>query len=258
LLRWFYLLVILLLSLQSCQYQADLKAEQLVSIRKHNDAALYNTQLGLAYLKQGHRSRAKRKLLTALKAAPNLPEANVAMAYFFEKTGDLVTAKIYYQKTLSLAPNNGAQLNNYGAYLCRIGQYKEADSYFLKAVGDINYIHTAGAYENAGLCATALGDYDKAKRYFEQALAHDPDRQQSLFELTKIALQHHQSTHALANLQKYHALSSDDPMLLTIARDAARQAGRGDIEASYMQRLSQLDKMTDYTGAQHEYDSSNG
>ena len=56
-------------------------------------AASYNIQLGLGYLKQGDRPRAKKKLLTALKQEPNSADANAAMAYYFEQTSELEQAR---------------------------------------------------------------------------------------------------------------------------------------------------------------------
>ena len=109
--------------------------------------------MGLGYLKQGDRPRAKKKLLTALEQEPTSPDVNSAIAYYFEQTKELKQAEKYYLKALSLAGNSGAQLNNYGTFLCRQGDYKKAENYFLKAVKDVQYVNTAGAYENAGLCA---------------------------------------------------------------------------------------------------------
>lgn len=153
-----------------------------------DEAARYNVQLGLTYLKQGDRSKAKIKLLKALTQAPNQPEVNAAMAWYLERCGDVNQARIYYQKALKFSANQGAQLNNYGAFLCRHGQYKEAESYFQKAIKDVQYEHTAAAYENAGLCAEAIPDYAKATAYFEKALEQDPARPQSLYELARIKL----------------------------------------------------------------------
>lgn len=243
--------------LSSCQYH-DASVDSTSKIPKHTEAASYNTQLGLAYLKQGDTARAKRKLLLALDFAPKSSETNAAMAYFLEKTGDINTAKTYYQKALALDPKSGAQLNNYGAFLCRTGNYKAADSYFLQAVNDVNYIHTAGAYENAGLCAIAAKNDAKAKDYFKQALKHDADKRQSLFELAKIKLREHHPHHALQDLQQYQVLASDDVLLLTLGLEAARQAGQIDMEASYLTRLSQLHNNTDNAGVKNDYNSSNG
>jgi type IV pilus assembly protein PilF len=189
-----------LVLLQACQQ----RTANVVSWAKAQptQAASYNTQLGMAYLKQGDRPRAKRKLLRALDLAPNSADVNAAMAYYLEKTGDLKEAHSYYQKALSLAPNSGAQLNNYGAFLCRLGQYKEAEAYFLKAVKDIHYVHTAEAYENAGLCAAAIPDYPKAENYFKRALKHDPKRRQSFHELVTLERKHNKFTdHTGANYE---------------------------------------------------------
>jgi type IV pilus assembly protein PilF len=153
------------------------------------EAALYNMQLGLAYLNQGALERAKHKLLTALHEAPRSPAVNASMAYFLEKTGDIERARHYYRKALRLAPHDGAQLNNYGAFLCRQGAYQSSISYFLKAAHEVNYEHTAGAYENAGLCAEEIPDYVHAKEYFAKALKADPSRTSSRDERVKLAHQ---------------------------------------------------------------------
>jgi type IV pilus assembly protein PilF len=177
------------------------------------------------------------------------------MGYFMEKTGEMDKAQIYYQKAMSLAPKSGAQLNNYGAFLCRRSQYTEAEGYFLKAVNDIEYEHTAGAYENAGLCALAIPNYEKAARYFSKALEQDPAREQSLYELVKLEQKQGHLNEALAYLQKYPNLALQDKILLAMAVDVAHQAGKTELEADYKLRLHSF---SDNTGEKNEYNTSNG
>jgi type IV pilus assembly protein PilF len=246
-----------LLFLQSCQYNSEAKAEKKVESQKRDDAASYNIQLGMGYLKQGDSPRAKRKLLMALELAPDSPDVNGAMAYYLEKTGDLAEAKKYYNRALVLAPNSGSQLNNYGTFLCRAGNYKEAETYFLKAVKDENYVHSAGAYENAGLCASAIPDYPKAETYFIKALGQDSRRKQSLYELVSIEIKQNQPDKALTYLKKYQELVLDNATLLAMAADAAHRAEKPELEADYKSRISKLNQITD-TGAKNEYDSNNG
>jgi type IV pilus assembly protein PilF len=245
-----------LVLLQACQQGTILNAEG-AQAQKRKDAASYNTQLGMAYLKQGDRPRAKRKLLTALDLAPNSADVNVAMAYYLEKTGDVKEAHRYYQQALSLAPTSGAQLNNYGAFLCRLGRYKEAEAYFLKAVKDVQYVHTAEAYENAGLCATAIPDYPKAENYFTRALKHDPLRKQSLYELVRLERKQNHNALALRYLQRYPRLSLSDANLLAMAIDLSHKMGNAKAEAAYKKRWARLNNFTDSTGAMNEYDSNN-
>lgn len=251
-----YLLpVISLLLLQSCQHNDEATDAHPAREVKPTEAATYNAQLGLAYLKQGNRSLAKHKLLMALSQAPDAPGVNASMAYFMEKTGEMDKAQVYYQKAMSLAPKSGAQLNNYGAFLCRRGQYTEAESYFLKAVNDIEYEHTAGAYENAGLCAMAIPDYAKATSYFSKALEQDPSREQSLYELVNLEKKQGHFNEALAYLQKYPNLSLQDRTLLIMAVDVAHQAGKTELEADYKIRLHSF---SDNTGEKNEYNTNNG
>lgn len=244
-----------LLALQSCQHSIETKRQEKEHAAKLGEAASYNTQLGMAYLKQGDRPRAKRKLLTALELAPDSPEVNVAMAYFLEKTGDMKEAKTFYKKALSLAPSSGAQLNNYGTFLCRSGNYQDAERYFLKAVADVHYVHSAGAYENAGLCASAIPDYNKAVLYFNKALGQDPHRKQSLVELATIELKKNDAKQALADLQKYPQIALNDPVLLSLSIDAANKVGNAALEADYKERLGKLNATPAPVGEENDYDN---
>jgi type IV pilus assembly protein PilF len=231
----FYLIACL--SLQACQQSEIARDEQRVKKKHLNDASGYNIQLGLGYLKQGNIPRSKRKLLLALEQAPNSAEANAAMGYFLEKTSDVEHAKSYYQKAMIVAPGKGAQLNNYGAFLCRQGEYKEAEGYFLKAVADIQYEHTAGAYENAGLCALEVPDEAKAITYFNQALAQDPSSIQSLQELVKLHMKQGRYAEALAQLQKYPEIVLRSRPLLASAVKSAHETGQTVLEANYRRSL---------------------
>jgi type IV pilus assembly protein PilF len=152
-------------------------------------------------------------------------------------------------------PGSGAQLNNYGAFLCRQAQYQKADEYFLKAVKDPKYEHTAGAYENAGLCAMAIPDPAKAKTYFTKALEQDPSRAESLYELVQLEVKQDHNNEALSYLQKYPDLSLHDRTLLALAAEVAHKVGKTELEADYQTRLHSL---SEKTGEKNEYNSNNG
>ena len=169
-------------------------------------AADYNVQLGLGYLNSGNIQRAKKKLLTALEQAPDSPDANGAMAYYAEVTGDTKIADQYYKKAMRLARGKGAQLNNYGAFLCRQGKYEQAEKYFMSAIDDRNYLNAAGAYENAGLCAVAIPNLERARYYFARALQHDPRRARALLQLAEIDYQQTDYDQAQAHLMGYEKL----------------------------------------------------
>jgi type IV pilus assembly protein PilF len=149
------------------------------------EASQINVRLGLGYLQQGNYPRAKEKLLLA--AQQNVSQSSYgALAYFYERTHDNKLAAEYYQKAIALAPENGAPHNNYGAYLCRTGEYVAGDQQFKLAVNDTKYVNSASAYENAGLCALLVPDKAKAKIYFEKALQQNPKLSTSSRELAEL------------------------------------------------------------------------
>jgi len=175
----FWILVFLLVLLAACST---------VSTNNINpEAATINTQLGLNYLQQGDIASAKSKLLLALEEDSNNPIILDAMGYFWERTGDLDSAEEYYLRAIKLAPNKGEVQNNYGTYLCRHRRYQESIKHFLLAVQDVNYLHVAAAYENAGLCALRMPDKKLGRKYLQLAVAHDPSRVSAQHELAKLS-----------------------------------------------------------------------
>ena len=148
-------------------------------------AAKINVELGLRYLAQGRRMRAKEKLLLA-QSEYETAQTNAALAYFYEQVAEPANAERFYQKAISLDPQVGAPHNNYGAFLCRQKRYQEADAEFNKAIHDPHYLNTAGAYENAGICALMIPDTQKATDYFTKALQQNPSMPTSLEEMARL------------------------------------------------------------------------
>jgi type IV pilus assembly protein PilF len=174
------LLIMLSSFLQGCMLSENSNTDK-------QTAADDNIKLGLAYLQAGDTPRAKEKLLIALAEAPHWAVAQDAMGYFFESTGDKKAAEKYYQEAIALSPHDGASLNNYGAFLCRHHRVLEAEKMFLQAAAVPDYLNTAEAYENAGLCALSDKNYkNKAKYYFTKALQQEPQREISARELKKL------------------------------------------------------------------------
>lgn len=182
--------LLMLIFLTACTTAQQKKAENSPHpVPNLTKAALINTQIGLGYLKQGDVTLAKEKLILAQQQAPHLPEVLMAMAYFSENTGEPEKASVYYLRAIRENPKLGDAHNNYGAYLCRRGHYQQAIQEFLLAVADPNYLTTANAYENAGLCALLIPDKVLAKQYFTKAHESDPYKTSVLSELDKLATQ---------------------------------------------------------------------
>jgi type IV pilus assembly protein PilF len=138
--------------------------------------ALINVQLGLHYFQQQAPQLAKQKLLLAKQQAPRHPDVLAAWAYYYEQVGEPQSAAHYYRQALRYSRRSGKQLNNYAVFLCRQQRFVLAEQYFVAATRDPNYINSALAYENAGLCAKKSGKLLQAKDYFTKALRHDSKR----------------------------------------------------------------------------------
>ncbi|MHB1948165.1 MAG: type IV pilus biogenesis/stability protein PilW [Gammaproteobacteria bacterium] len=170
------------LLLNSC---STLSADEQEKI-KNKKIAQINMQLGMGYLEKNDMQRAKQKLLYALQKSPELPEAWYSMAYFQEMTGNHAEANKDYLKSIDLAPKRGDVQNNYGTFLCRTGKYQESIRHFVAATKDMQYLDSAGAYENAGLCALKIPDKQQAIKYFTLALEQDPTREALMTQITEL------------------------------------------------------------------------
>ncbi|MFA1240005.1 type IV pilus biogenesis/stability protein PilW [Serratia odorifera] len=133
-------------------------------------------QLGLAYLQQGDLDAAQQNLQKAANAAPQDYRTQLAMALYEQRVGDNSAAEQRYQRALQLAPGNGSVLNNYGAFLCSLGQYVPAQQRFSAAASAPDYGQVADSLENAGYCFLRAGQNDKARRLLTRTLKADPDK----------------------------------------------------------------------------------
>lgn len=187
----------------------------------YHRAALINVELGLGYLAQGQVARAKTKLTHAIKLAPNISETHSAMAYFLEMVGEFKDAEREHKKAASLS-DKGAVLNNFGAFLCRRGRYKEADQAFHSAIADKEYARTAEVYENAGICALKWPDDKKATEYLTTAVRRDPNRSSAYLELTSLSLKHQKFTEAKEWLNSYKAIAEPSARSLWLGISVAK------------------------------------
>lgn len=141
---------------------------------ENSQAAELNAKLSLAYMDLHDLARAKQKILLAEREAPHDPLIWYTQGFYQEQTGEMDQAEKSYLHAINLAPNNGGMHNNYGAFLCRQGRYRQAIQQFLIAVRDPSYLHVANTYENAGSCALKIPDMAMAKKFFQQAESEDP------------------------------------------------------------------------------------
>jgi len=89
----------------------------------HSRASTTYAELGLSYLARGRPDLALEALLKAKAMAPYNAMAWEALGYYHERSEQTKEAAEAYRKAIYLSPHEGRTHNNYGAFLCRQGQY---------------------------------------------------------------------------------------------------------------------------------------
>jgi type IV pilus assembly protein PilF len=196
-------------------------------VKKRENAAQINTQLGIAYMHQGNLALAKEKLEKALKEGPNEPAAHSAMALLYDRMNKPELADNEFREALRLAPHDPDILNNYAIYLCRTGRTDEGVKLFLDAAQNALYATPAVAFTNAGVCLRTAKRYDQATAQFQRALAVRPNFAEAAFQLVDTDFSLGQLADARSLLDRYlNAFDATPDLLLMGVRIARAQGDR--------------------------------
>ncbi|WAT02939.1 type IV pilus biogenesis/stability protein PilW [Rouxiella chamberiensis] len=195
-------------------------------------------QLGMNYLSQGNMSAAKANLEQAVDSSPLDYRNQLGMALFEQKTGNNAAAQSRYQQALKLAPQNGTVLNNYGAFLCSLGQYVPSQQQFSLAASQPDSGPVADSLENGGYCFLKANQNDEAKVLLSRALKHDPDKGAPLIDEADKAFKAGNRAEAQLLLDVYqHVLPASADSLMLQIRFAAL-AGKPDNVQRYGKQLA--------------------
>jgi len=193
--------------------------------KKEKDAATYNTQLGIAYLRQGEIPLAKDKLDRALKQDPSNPGVHSARAMLYDRLGDAAKADGEFQTALRLAPRDPEVLNNYAVYLCRIGRADEGVRRFEEAAHNALYRTPEAAYTNAGVCLRSAKRDEEAARNFKQALLIRPNFSEAAYQLSDLQFHGGKLTDARTQIDTYLGAFQATPDLLLLGVRVTRAQG---------------------------------
>ena len=216
--RWTLLGLLALLA--ACASSAPEKTDS--ELRR---AAETNTALGRQYMDRGEYEIALEKLKRAVAYDKTYAPAHTLLAVLYETIGELDEAGAEYRNAVQHDPKDGDVNNNYGAYLCRSGKQKEAERYFLVAVDDPFYDTPAVALANAGSCALAIGDLDKAESFLRQSLGYDDKLAAALLPMAEVSYRKESYLRARAFLQRFESVSPVTRESLTLGYNIESQLG---------------------------------
>lgn len=204
------------------------------------EAAQYNMQLGISYLRQGDMKAAQAKLEKAIADDGSLATAYSALGLVFERLEDLPGAEKNYRRAVALAPDDPDALNALSVFLCLKKQETgEAMRGFEKALAvplskaDAN---RAMINTNAGICAKRF-DLARAEEYLRAALAVDPGYTGVLLQLADVAYARGNHLQARAFLERYLASGPTTPDALWLGVRTERALGGAAAARSYAERL---------------------
>jgi type IV pilus assembly protein PilF len=224
------------LTVSGCGGNAGAKPHQ----SKPQDAAVYNTQLGIAYLNQGELALAKDKLDRAVLQDPSFPEAHSARAMLYERLGDNDKADDEFRTALRLAPNDPNVVNNYAVYLCQRGRTNDGVKRFEQAAKNALYRTPEAAYTNAGVCLRAAKRDEEARVQFIKALQVKPNFSDAVLQLSDLEFQHNNLAQARQLIDAYLGNFPATPDLLFLGVRVAR-AQKDAVAAQRYSRKLQLD-----------------
>lgn len=182
-------------------------------------AAQIHVQLALNYLQQGDVRQANLRLNRAYSLDPKSAQVNAAYGYYYQTVGETKLAERYYKDSIRYGHGAGEYHNSYGAFLCQENRFAEAETEFMRAVEDRDYVNTSQAYENAGLCALKAEQTDAAYEYFQKALNYDPYSATSLLEMALLESERNRFSQARAYLERYESrYGRTDAFVITVEK----------------------------------------
>lgn len=211
-----------------------------VTPESREEAAQYNLQLGISYLRQGNLKVAQAKLEKAIADDSQLATAYSVLGLVFERLGDQAGAEKNYRRAVALAPEDPDALNALAVFLCLQKQNpSEAMSHFKRALAvpqSRAMTNQAMLYTNAGVCAKR-SDLAQAEAYLRAALAADPAYRDALVQLSDVALARNNPLQARAFLERYLAANAATADALWLGVRIERALGETEAAAAYAGQL---------------------
>jgi type IV pilus assembly protein PilF len=209
-------------------------------VQQRRDAAIYNTELGIAYMRRGDLAVAQTKLDRAAEENPDDPDVHSARALLYARLGDPKEADREFRAALRLAPKNPDFQNNYAVYLCSVGRVDAGVQTFLRAAQNPLYLTPELAYDNAGVCLRSAHRDVEAAQMFSDALAIRPTFAQALWQLADLNFSQGKLVQARQQIDAFLASNQETPDLLLLAVKVTRAQGDR-LDAELYARRLQLD-----------------
>jgi type IV pilus assembly protein PilF len=203
-----------------------------------DEAAVVNTELALAYMKEGNLAAAREKIDKALQQNSRTAGTQMAAGFIYDQLNDKRKAATHYEQAVKLAgKDNPDVVANAAVFFCMNGDPKRGEQYMLQAAESPLNRRQDVAFANAGRCALGDGRPKEAEQNFRRALAINPKQPESLFQMAELTLAGGNGLQARAFLERYTAVAPVTPAALWLGRRIELGLGDAEQAARYAQRL---------------------
>lgn len=203
-----------------------------------DQAAAVNTELALAYMKEGNLAAAREKIDKALQQNPRTANTQMAAGFIYDQLDEKRKAASHYEQAVKLSgKDNPDVVANAAVFFCMNGDPKRGEQYMLQAAENPLNRRPDVAYANAGRCARSDSRPKEAEQSFRKALAINPKQPEALFQMAELAQANGNGLQARAFLERYTAVAPVTSATLWLGRNI--ELGLRDTEqaARYAQRL---------------------
>lgn len=232
------LLLVLTVLLSACVTTNDRAPPPPRSGPDMNEAAKINTELGVAYARNGEYDVALEKLNRALDQEANYAPAHAALAFVYAQRGDTASAEEHYKRSLRLSPRDSNTLNNYAVFLCGHKQPQQAEKLFMRAAENPENKEPEKALTNAAVCARRVPDLALADKHLREALRIRPEYADALEQIASLCLERKDYERARAFLERYEKVGKPTAPTLLIGVKVAAALGDEKAAAEYARRLN--------------------
>ena len=197
-------------------------------------------QLGLNYIREGNRDRARFHLQRALSLDSRSPGAHDAMALLLQTEKEYKLAEKHYKLAISYDKSFTRARNNYGVFLYDLERYDDAYRQFRIAGDDVTYRLRPQVLNSAGITAYKIGKVEDARDAWEKALVLEPRYALPHLELAEYYFDKQDFANARNYLEAFDKLSQPQPQSLWLAIRLESHFGNKDAVASKGLALKKL------------------
>lgn len=235
--KFFRTLVLVCVVLGGCVTEGDVSRRNVKE--SPNDAAAYNYQLGVEYLRAGKLRPARERLESSIRQNPSVAATHFTLAILYQRLDEPQLADRSFRNAIRIAPDDAAVQNSYAVHLCSQKQFKKAERYFVDAATNPIYGTPAAAWTNAGVCMLEKPDLAGAEQYFRRALEIDRQFPSALLELAILKFGQDNALSARAFLQRFFAAHEATAQTLLLASRVEDKLADKGASAEFSQRLQE-------------------